>query len=128
MQRQYELTSSKTVAKIYFCCRQKNGYCKFMSNHIKLVWFKRQINFDKRQVLQIQRQLNDKMAITGTLGGEDARFGILDYLVLGLTLCVSSGIGIYYRFTGGKQKTAEEYLLGDKKMSVVRYWFYLEPK
>ena len=66
------------------------------------------------------------MAITGTLGGEDARFGILDYLVLGLTLCVSSGIGIYYRFTGGKQKTAEEYLLGDKKMSVVRQWFYLE--
>ena len=63
------------------------------------------------------------MSITGTLGGEDARFGIVDYLVLGLTLCISSGIGIYYRFTGGKQKTAEEYLLGDKKMSVVSNWF-----
>ena len=61
------------------------------------------------------------MSITGMLGGEDARFGIVDYSVLGLTLCISSGIGIYYCFTGGKQKTAEEYLLGDKKMSVVSH-------
>ena len=59
------------------------------------------------------------MSITGGLSDDGARFGILDYLVLGFTLLVSSGIGIYYRFTGGKQKTAEEYLLGDKRMSVV---------
>ena len=51
---------------------------------------------------------------------ENVRFGIWDYLVLASTLIVSSGIGIYYRFTGGKQRTAEEYLLGDKNMSVVR--------
>ena len=59
------------------------------------------------------------MSIAGGLSDEGARFGVLDYLVLGFTLSVSSGIGIYYRFTGGKQKTAEEYLLGDKRMSVV---------
>ena len=66
--------------------------------------------------------------MTGLLNDGGVRFGIWDYVVLAVTLGVSSGIGIYYRFTGGKQKTAEEYLLGDKKMSVVRYWFYLEPK
>lgn len=30
-----------------------------------------------------------------------------DYVVLGFTLLVSLSIGIYFRFTGGKQKTAE---------------------
>ena len=52
---------------------------------------------------------------------ESIRFGPWDYLVLASTLIISSGIGIYYRFTGGKQRTAEEYLLGDKNMSVVSY-------
>ena len=57
--------------------------------------------------------------LTGMSNDGEGRFGIWDYLVLAVTLCVSSGIGIYFRFTGGKQKTAEEYLLGDKRMSVV---------
>ena len=54
--------------------------------------------------------------------GEDdvTLFGMWDYFVLVVTLMISSGIGLYYRFTGGKQRTAEEYLLGDKNMSVVR--------
>lgn len=30
-----------------------------------------------------------------------------DYLVIGLMLSISTGIGIYYRFTGGRQRTAE---------------------
>jgi sodium-coupled monocarboxylate transporter 8/12 len=51
---------------------------------------------------------------------DDIRFGILDYIVFAMTLLVSSGIGIYYRFTGGRQRTAEEYLLGNKNMSPVR--------
>lgn len=34
-------------------------------------------------------------------------FGIWDYVVVGLMLVISSGIGIYYRFTGGKQKTVK---------------------
>ena len=65
-------------------------------------------------------QSKSKMAIGSEafVDGE-VRFGLLDYFVLALTLIISSGIGIYYRFTGGKQKTAQEYLLGDKNMSVV---------
>lgn len=30
-----------------------------------------------------------------------------DYLVIAATLCISLGIGIYYRFSGGRQKTME---------------------
>lgn len=33
------------------------------------------------------------------------RFGVWDYVVLVIVLLISSAIGIYYRFTGGKQKT-----------------------
>ena len=31
----------------------------------------------------------------------------LDYVVIGMVMSISVGIGIYYRFTGGKQKTIE---------------------
>ena len=30
-----------------------------------------------------------------------------DYVVIGIVLVISAGIGVYYRFTGGRQKTAE---------------------
>lgn len=33
--------------------------------------------------------------------------GWADYLVIASMLCISVGIGIYYRFTGGRQKTME---------------------
>lgn len=34
-------------------------------------------------------------------------FGVWDYLVFCTTLAVSAGIGVYVRFSGGKQKTAD---------------------
>lgn len=33
--------------------------------------------------------------------------GIVDYIVFGIMLIISASIGIYYRFTGGKQKTTQ---------------------
>ncbi|KAG8257122.1 hypothetical protein J6590_055507 [Homalodisca vitripennis] len=45
--------------------------------------------------------------------------GVWDYVVLIITLLVSLGIGLYFRCTGGKQKTAKEYLLGDRNQSVL---------
>lgn len=33
--------------------------------------------------------------------------GWADYLVIAIVLMISAGIGVYYRFTGGRQKTAE---------------------
>lgn len=42
-----------------------------------------------------------------------------------LTLLVSAGIGIYYRFTGGKQRTNKEYFLADGGVSIVPVSFSL---
>lgn len=47
---------------------------------------------------------------------EKTRLSIGDYVVIGATLLISSGIGIYYRLTGGKQKT-EEVTTFDSKYS-----------
>lgn len=37
---------------------------------------------------------------TATLGGAD-------YVVIALTMGISIGIGLYYRFSGGRQKTTQ---------------------
>ncbi|XP_012280969.1 putative sodium-dependent multivitamin transporter [Orussus abietinus] len=50
---------------------------------------------------------------------ETATLGWVDYLVIGVMLCISASIGIYYRFTGGRQKTVEEYFNADRSMSVL---------
>lgn len=42
-----------------------------------------------------------------------------DYLVFCLVLSISAVIGLYYAFTGGKQKTTKEFLLADKSMSTI---------
>lgn len=51
--------------------------------------------------------------------------GGADYAVLVITLLVSACIGLYYRFTGGRQKTAVEYLLANKKMGIIPVAFSL---
>ncbi|GFV39792.1 putative sodium-dependent multivitamin transporter [Trichonephila clavipes] len=48
----------------------------------------------------------------------------VDYIILGATLCVSSGIGLYFQLTS-KKKTNEEYLLAGKDMSVLPVAFSL---
>ncbi|GFT15394.1 sodium-coupled monocarboxylate transporter 1 [Nephila pilipes] len=40
--------------------------------------------------------------------------GILDYVMVSLMLLVSAGTGIVFRFTGNRQKTMDEYLMGEK--------------
>lgn len=52
-------------------------------------------------------------------------FGIWDYVIIVIVLLISSCIGIYYRFTGGKQKTMQEYLLADKNMGITPVAFSL---
>lgn len=51
--------------------------------------------------------------------------GLLDFCVLGLTLMISAGIGIYYRFSGGRQRTVKEFLIADGDMSVLPVAFSL---
>ncbi|XP_029178699.1 uncharacterized protein LOC114946402 [Nylanderia fulva] len=45
--------------------------------------------------------------------------GWADYLVTAAMLCISIGIGIYYRFSGGRQKTMEEYFIASRSMGIV---------
>ncbi|XP_025411164.1 putative sodium-dependent multivitamin transporter [Sipha flava] len=52
-------------------------------------------------------------------------FGIVDYIVFGIMLMLSTFIGIYYRFTGGKQKTTQEYMLGNKNQGFLPVSFSL---
>ncbi|XP_075971618.1 putative sodium-dependent multivitamin transporter isoform X2 [Anticarsia gemmatalis] len=48
----------------------------------------------------------------------DAVFGIWDYIIMAATMVASMAIGLYFRFSGGKQKTNEEYLMADRNMSI----------
>jgi len=52
-------------------------------------------------------------------------FTLPDYLVLAAVLLCSSLIGLYYRFSGGKQKTQREYLLADGGSSIIPVAFSL---
>ncbi|XP_047525468.1 putative sodium-dependent multivitamin transporter [Pieris napi] len=45
-------------------------------------------------------------------------FGPWDFVIMTLTMITSIGIGIYFRFSGGKQKTNEEYLMANRNMSI----------
>ncbi|KAL5284020.1 hypothetical protein ACFFRR_006348 [Megaselia abdita] len=48
-----------------------------------------------------------------------ASFSVWDYLVLGIVLMISAGIGVYYKYSGGKQKTNAEYLLANRSISTI---------
>lgn len=45
-------------------------------------------------------------------------FGVYDYIVLSLVLIMSASIGVYYRFTGGKQKTNQVFTQSAKYVAV----------
>ncbi|CAH2991679.1 unnamed protein product [Chilo suppressalis] len=46
-------------------------------------------------------------------------FGVFDYVIMAATMVISVAIGLYFRLSGGKQKTNEEYLLADRNMSIM---------
>nr|XP_018902470.1 PREDICTED: putative sodium-dependent multivitamin transporter isoform X1 [Bemisia tabaci]XP_018902471.1 PREDICTED: putative sodium-dependent multivitamin transporter isoform X1 [Bemisia tabaci]XP_018902472.1 PREDICTED: putative sodium-dependent multivitamin transporter isoform X1 [Bemisia tabaci] len=54
-----------------------------------------------------------------------AVFSIIDHLVLDITLLISAAIGIYSRFSGGKQQTTKEYLLGNQNQRILPVAFSL---
>ena len=43
---------------------------------------------------------------------------VADYAVIVVTMLISSGIGVYYWLTGGRQKSTEEYFMADRSMKV----------
>ncbi|KAK3095438.1 hypothetical protein FSP39_014685 [Pinctada imbricata] len=46
-------------------------------------------------------------------------FHIADYVIFIVTIVVSLGIGIFYALSGGRQRTTSEFLVGNRKMSVL---------
>ncbi|KAK7074678.1 hypothetical protein SK128_016092 [Halocaridina rubra] len=56
---------------------------------------------------------------------ENTYFGVVDYVIFALVLATSASIGIYFRFTGGKQKTYKEYMLADQSMPIMPVAFSL---
>ncbi|XP_060080393.1 sodium-dependent multivitamin transporter-like, partial [Ylistrum balloti] len=46
-------------------------------------------------------------------------FLIFNFIVFAAALVISLGIGVYHAFSGGRQKTTNEYLLGNRKMSIL---------
>ena len=50
---------------------------------------------------------------------------LFDYIIFGFMLAISAAIGIYYRFSGGRQKTNKEYFLADKNMPIIPVAFSL---
>ncbi|GBN55395.1 Putative sodium-dependent multivitamin transporter [Araneus ventricosus] len=53
------------------------------------------------------------------MGSEKAVLSAADYILFTLMLLVSAAIGLYFRFSGGKQKTMNEYLLAGKNMPIL---------
>lgn len=45
-------------------------------------------------------------------------FGWPEYVVFGLMLAVSAGIGLFYGCTGNKQKTTSEFLMGGRSLGI----------
>lgn len=45
--------------------------------------------------------------------------GAVDYFFFSVMLLISAGIGVYFRFAGGKQQTTEEFLLAGKNMPIL---------
>ncbi|KAJ6225066.1 hypothetical protein RDWZM_003611 [Blomia tropicalis] len=53
------------------------------------------------------------------------QLGIADYAIFVLMLLISVSIGIYYKMTGGRQRTTAEYLLADGSMGIFPVAFSL---
>ena len=50
---------------------------------------------------------------------ETPRLHWADWVVFVIMLCIALGIGVYYAFTGGRQKTTGEYLMGNRQMNLI---------
>lgn len=49
----------------------------------------------------------------------DRSFYLADYVIFGITIAASIGIGIFHAFAGGGQKTTSEFHMGNRKMAII---------
>ena len=54
-----------------------------------------------------------------TMSSGSQGFHWVDYLVFSAVLAISLGIGLYHAFTGGKQKTTQEFLMANRQLRTV---------
>ncbi|XP_060947081.1 sodium-dependent multivitamin transporter-like [Limanda limanda] len=47
------------------------------------------------------------------------QFSTVDYVIFALLLVASAGIGLFYAFYGGRQRTTQEFLMADRSMSLL---------
>ncbi|XP_072179405.1 sodium-coupled monocarboxylate transporter 1-like [Diadema setosum] len=59
------------------------------------------------------------IADMGEAEGMVTRFGVWDYVIFGLMLLISMAIGVYSALSGGRQRTADEFLLGNRNMGII---------
>lgn len=50
-------------------------------------------------------------------GVVEMHFTTVDYVIFAILLVASAGIGLFYAFSGGRQRTTREFLLADRSMS-----------
>ena len=52
------------------------------------------------------------------MDNQDTRltFAVADYVVCGIILIATAGIGLYYALSGGRQRTSNEYFMADRNM------------
>uniref|UniRef100_A0A3Q1IST5 Sodium-dependent multivitamin transporter n=1 Tax=Anabas testudineus TaxID=64144 RepID=A0A3Q1IST5_ANATE len=48
---------------------------------------------------------------------DQMHFQTVDYVIFALLLVASAGIGLFYAFSGGRQRTTQEFLMADRSMS-----------
>ncbi|XP_062612874.1 sodium-coupled monocarboxylate transporter 1-like [Saccostrea cucullata] len=48
-----------------------------------------------------------------------SEFDVWDWLLFGAMLAVSAGIGIFYAFVGGRQKTTSDFLMGGRSLQMI---------
>ena len=46
-------------------------------------------------------------------------FHLVDYLIFAFVLIISLGIGLYHAFTGGRQRTTNEFFMGGRHLKAV---------
>ena len=53
------------------------------------------------------------------VSSSNAKFHWADYVLFSICLLACVVIGLYHRFTGGRQKTTSEFLVGDRKLHLL---------
>uniref|UniRef100_K1PI14 Sodium-coupled monocarboxylate transporter 1 n=1 Tax=Magallana gigas TaxID=29159 RepID=K1PI14_MAGGI len=75
-------------------------------------------HFSPVHCYESKREIEEKML-------KEATFGVADYVVSALALCISLSIGLYYACSGGRQATTAEYHLGNRNLNFLPVMFSL---